>query len=245
LTAGYSSIDLRNLNYSSGFYKMVNKSTTDSTVTPRLYQSRLITTIGNASIETEIQNVTGEWIEYNLTEIGVTVGTLDAGNLASTYFIDGNMFNVSEVVGAPGMQISANVTGIDSNAESVWVLIYALYDGNLNHDFDIEVWNFTGSAWVEDDHILDGVALSWTNSTIYAIRIPDEFLSGGEIRIRLDHETAGNINHDLYIDYFRVQAFIPADAAAEEFQFFWIVIAIALMIIGIVIARMFYEQEGS
>jgi hypothetical protein len=244
LTAGYSSIDLRNLNYSSGFYKMVNKSTTDSTVTPRLYQSRLITTIGNASIETEIQNVTGEWIEYNLTEIGVTVGTLDAGNLASTYFIDGNMFNVSEVVGVPGMTISANVTGIDPRAESIWVLLYALYDGNLNHDFDVEVWNFTGSAWVEDDHILDGVSLSWVNSTIYPIRIPNDFLSSGEFRIRLDHESAGNINHDLYIDYFRIQAFVPSDAAAEVFQFFWIVIAIVLMLIAIVISKIWFERGG-
>ncbi|MHA2344847.1 MAG: hypothetical protein ACXADW_23610, partial [Candidatus Hodarchaeales archaeon] len=166
------------------------------------------------------------------------------GNLASTYFVDGNMFNVSEVVGVPGMQISVNFTLVDPDAESLWVLIYALYDGNLNHDFDIEVWNFTAGAWVEDDHILDGVVLSWINSTIYAIRIPNEFLSGGEVRVRLDHESAGNVNHDLFIDYIRLQAFIPSDvAAADEFQFFWIVLAIALMLIGIMLAKAWFEEN--
>ncbi len=155
----------------------------------------------------------GSWVDYNLTEIGVTRGTLDSGNLASTYFIDGDMFNVSEVAMTPGMGISANITGIDENAISLWITIYALYDGNLNHDFDIEVWDFTNSVWVEDSHIEDGVVLGWVNSTIYDLRIPVDFLNAGEVRIRLDHESPGNINHDLFIDYFRVQAFVPTGLA--------------------------------
>ncbi|MHA2054548.1 MAG: hypothetical protein ACW99F_13210, partial [Candidatus Hodarchaeales archaeon] len=86
--------------------------------------------------------------------------------------------------------------------------------------------------------------LSWINSTIYAIRIPNEFLSGGEVRVRLDHESAGNVNHDLFIDYIRLQAFIPSDvAAADEFQFFWIVLAIALMLIGIMLAKAWFEEN--
>ena len=111
------------------------------------------------------------------------------------------------------MRISANVTGIDDNAISLWITIFALYDGNLNHDFDIEVWNFTGSAWVEDSHIEDGVVLEWVNSTIYSLRVPRDFLNSGEVRIRLDHESPGTPTHDLFIDYFRVQAFVPTGLA--------------------------------
>ena len=47
LTDGFSSIDLRGLNYSAGFYKMVNESTSDSSITPSYVQSRLITTEGS------------------------------------------------------------------------------------------------------------------------------------------------------------------------------------------------------
>jgi hypothetical protein len=178
----------------------------------------------------------GTWVDHNLTEIGVTVGTLDSGNLASTNFIDGNMYNVSEVAGVPGMQISANITGIDDNAISLWITIYCLYDGNLNHDFDIEVWNFTGSAWVEDEHIEDGVALEWVNSTIYGLRIPNEFLNSGEVRVRLDHESAGNINHDLFIDYFRVQAFVPTGLAVAGAGANWGLLWFFLILICVPIA---------
>ena len=239
LVDGFQSVDLRGLGLTDVFLRY-NLSTTDQELTPRVYQSRLITTVGNETISE--QNVTGSWIEYNLTEFNATVGTVDAGLLSSTFSVDGNTFDVSEVVGVPGMMLSGNFSGVDEDAISLWLLIYAYYDGNLNHDFDIEVWNFEGSVWVEDNHILDGVALEWFNSTIYPIRVPNDFLSNGEVRIRLDHESAGNINHDLFIDLIQLQAFIPSAAAGEPFQFFWIVIGIALMIIGIVLARMWPEE---
>lgn len=239
---GFESVDLRDLNYSAGYHIRYNLSTTDPAITPRLYQSRLITTLGNASIITETQNVSGAWVKYNLTEFNASVGTVDAGLLSSTFFIDGIMFNVSEVVGVPGMRLSGNFTDVDEDAISLWLLIYAHYDGNLNHDFDIEFWDFESSAWIEDEHITDVLELTWFNSTVYRLRIPARFLRNGEVRIRLDHEAAGNMNHDLMIDQIQLQAFVPSAAAGEPFQFFWIVIGIALMIIGIVLARMWPEE---
>jgi hypothetical protein len=193
-----------------------------------------------------IVNITGAWIEYNASAINATVGTVDAGNLSSTLLIDGNTFNVSEVVGAPGIGISINFTGIDEDAQSIWLNIYYSYSGNLNHDFDIEFWNFDTSSWIEDSHLVDTLGFEWANATIYPLRIPIDFLSGGEVRVRLDHESAGNINHDLFIDYIKVQAFVPSAAATEEtFQFFWIVIGIALMLIGIVLSKMWFDKENN
>jgi hypothetical protein len=141
------------------------------------------------------------------------------------------------------MVLSGNFTGIPEEAISLWLRLYAHYDGNLNHDFDMEFWNFDLGIWVEDDHITDGTGLSYFNSTLYDLRIPSEYMSAGAVRIRLDHESAGNINHDLFIDQIQLLAFIPVESEAEAFQFFWIVIAIALMIIGIVLARM-WPDEG-
>lgn len=46
LIDGFLSLDLRNLNYSTAYYSMWNLSTTDTSITPRAYQSRLITTQG-------------------------------------------------------------------------------------------------------------------------------------------------------------------------------------------------------
>lgn len=243
LNAGFQSIDLRELNWSGSYYLRYNFSG-PQTATPRLYQSRLITTLGAVGPGAPGLNISRETVTYNLTEIGVIRGTLDAGNLNSTRDIDGDMFNVSEVVGAPGMMISGNFSGVDPEASCLWVVIYSLYDGNLNHDFDIEMWNFTGSAWVEDAHIPDMVAFEWTNSTIYGLRTPGDFLSGGEVRVRLDHETAGNINHDLFIEYFKLLAEIPAGptpgagiVTIVESDIPWLAIAIILSIISFLLAR--------
>ena len=244
ITAGYLATDLRDLNWSTSHYVKYNMTGGDDT--PRLYQSRLISTVGEVGAGAPGQNVSRETVFYNLTEIGVTVGTLDSGDLNSTLDIDGDMYNVSELVGAPGMQISGNFSGVDPDAGCLWVVIYAHYDGNLNHDFDIEVWNFTSSAWVEDSHITDGIELAWFNTTIYALRIPNEFLSGGEVRVRLDHEAPGNINHDLFIEYFKLLAEIPAGPTPGagavtvniiESDFPWIAIAIILMCVAYLLFR--------
>ena len=234
VTAGFQAIDLRELNWSSSYYLRYNF--TGGIDTPRLYQSRLITTEGALGPGL---NVSGVWIDYNVSAINASVGVVDGGNLSSVFFIDGNTFNVSEVGGVPGMVISLNFTGVDPDAECLWVTFWYLYDGNQNHDFDIEMWNFTSSAWVDDGHLIDGVAFSWTNSTIYAIRIPIDFLSGGEVRVQLNHESPGNMNHDLFIDYIRLVAKIPAEPAAGdqiinivESDFPWIAIAIILMLVA-------------
>jgi hypothetical protein len=49
LSGGFESIDLRDLNYTSGFYIMVNMSNTDGSSVPFMSQSRLITTEGNST----------------------------------------------------------------------------------------------------------------------------------------------------------------------------------------------------
>ena len=246
LTDGFLSIDLRELNWSAAYHLRYNFSTTDPAETPRLYQSRLITTIGNASIITEHQNITGEWIEYNLTSIIVNVGTHDSGNLASTFFVDGDTYDISETVGTPAWIISFNWTNVDQDANSLWVLIYSFYDGNLVHDIDLQLYNFTSTTWTDIAHIPDMVGFEWINASIYDLRIPNDFIdSTGAVLGRIIHVPAGNMNHDMLIDQIQLQAFIPTGAAAAEetFQLFWIAIAIALMIIGIVLARM-WPDEG-
>ena len=241
LFGGFEAVDLRDLNYSSGFYFRYNLSTTDFSVTPRVYQSRLITTMGRARADV---NITGEWVEYNLTSITVNVGTHDSGNLASTFFVDGDTYDVSETVGTPAWIISFNWTNVDQGANSLWVLIYSFYDGNLVHDIDLQLYNFTSTSWTDIAPISDMLGFEWVNASIYDLRIPNDFInSTGAVLGRINHLDSGNINHDMLIDLIQLQAFIPSDVEVEIFQFFWIVIAIALMIVGIVLARM-WPHDG-
>ena len=195
------------------------------------------------------QDLTGEWIYYNLTAINVSTGIHDDGFLNSTYFIDGDTYNCSEVVGVPGYVVDFNVTGIDTRAISLWLVNYVYYDGSASHEVNVEVWNFTSSAFVEIGEIPDQMGFEWQNFTVYGLRIPNEFVnSTGALVGRFYHADAGNINHDIFWDRINVLAFIPSEGTIifpVEFQFFWIVLAIALMLIGIMISKIWFEEGDS
>ena len=188
-----------------------------------------------------IQNVTGEWIEYQAVSILNLTGVHTEGDLNSTFFIDGDFWNHTEVAGPPGHLVQINFSGVDPDAECLWVTIFYLYTGNALHVFNIEMWNFTSSAWVNDGHLIDGVALAWTNSTIYAMRIPLDFLSGGEVRVQLNHESPGNMNHELSIDYIRLVAKIPADVAIAGVN--WGLLWFLLILICVPIALVLLKES--
>ena len=212
LTTGYGALDLRALGLTDAIMRF-NFTRGLSTETPRLAQVRLIYEGPGAGVgNVTLQNVTGAWVLHNLSSILTLRGTLDSGDLNSTLDIDGDSYTVSEVVGAPGFLISFNWTAVDLDAHCLWIVINALYDGNLAHDVDIELYNHTALAWVDIGHILDGVALEWFNVSVYGLRIPLDFLNGaGDVWGRLNHVSAGNINHDLFIEYLKLHAFIPSD----------------------------------
>jgi hypothetical protein len=186
------------------------------------------------------QNVTGVWTYFNASEIGVTTGTLDSGALVNVTTVDGTRYNVSEVAGVPGIDISVNFTGIPSDARCLWLVINSLYDGNAAHDFDVQVWNYTGSSWEDIGHITDATAFEWINSTIYDLRIPNDYVSSGEVRARLYHTAAGNINHDLSIEFINILANIQSDVTptgGEVDVSLFIALAIILSLIAYLLAR--------
>ena len=217
---GFESIDLRDLNYSSAFYIRYNLSTSDAGVTPRIYQSRLITTIGYAEII--VQNITeqhinGTWEYYNLTSITTLVGVHDNGDVNSTLDIDGDIFNCSETVGTPAYLISFNWTNVNQSAHCLWVTGYIYYDGNLAHHIHVELYNFSSSSWIELGLIDDDIDFEWHNFTVYELRNPDDFISSdGDVWGRFNHVTAGNINHDIHIEFLKLHVFIPTGLAVAE-----------------------------
>ncbi len=182
---------------------------------------------------TIIQNVTGEWFYYNLTTINVTVGTHDSGDLNSTLDVDGDTYNCSEVVGAPGYVIEFEWTDVDQDSHCLWVCAYIFYDGVSAHTINVDLWNFTSTAWVTIGIIYDMTGFEWVNSSIYDLRMPNDFInSTGAVRGRFYHSSAGNINDDIYTDFLKLYAFIPFEnGAVTEQSFFWIFIAIVLSLI--------------
>lgn len=141
---------------------------------------------------------------YNPTSILNVTGILDAGNISSVQtFNDGDEYNVSEVNGTPGFDIRFNFTGVPDSV-SVHLNIYVVYEGLLTHDVTIDVWNVTSGAWVSLASDIDaGTDYAWVNNS-YAGLYRD--LAVGElIQCRIYHSSAGNVNHDISIDYIEMR----------------------------------------
>ena len=132
----------------------------------------------------------------HINELYLDVGNYDSGNIASTYVVnDANVYHLSEVTGAPGFLLYFNFT---SSEVPNSISIYTLYDGNAGHLVNVDVYNFSSAGWTTLGQIVDGVSYSWVNFSIPDTSNHTHFL---ETRIRIDHTSSGNKNHDLFIDY--------------------------------------------
>lgn len=127
-------------------------------------------------------------------EIYVDVGDHIYGTVNSTYVVDGDVWRCDEVVGAPGYRLLFNFTTSEIPND---LYIYALYDGNLAHIVNVEMYNFSSSGWTTLGQIIDGVSYSWVN---LSIPDPSNHTFRLNTRIRLDHASPGNVNHKIYID---------------------------------------------
>ncbi|GAH43175.1 unnamed protein product, partial [marine sediment metagenome] len=87
--------------------------------------------------------------EFNASSITVIVGTLNDGNLASTFSVDGDWYNVSEINDTPGLDVRVNFTGICEDIICGGLDIYHTYTGHSHHEVCIGFYNFNSSTWIE------------------------------------------------------------------------------------------------
>ena len=134
------------------------------------------------------------------SEFEVVNGVLDDGDLAALQAIDGNMVNISEVVGTPGILAYFNLTDTDLEVGHAWnFTTIILYDGSPSHEIDVQIYDNDLEDWLHLIHIPDADELTrYENLTTGR---PGFKNSDNIIQIRLLHIASGNINHDLFIDY--------------------------------------------
>lgn len=135
---------------------------------------------------------------FNASSIAVIAGTLDDGNLASTFVVDGDWYSVSEVVGPPGLDIRVNFTYIGESVTCGCIEIYHVYLGHSPHEVQVQVWNFTDSSWGKIGKILFNETEGW--ACVGLGHNPEHYISGGEAWFRFYHPERGHIAHTLHID---------------------------------------------
>lgn len=232
IDAGFESYDIRDLGYSV-VYVMYNFSTTDDSVTPRLYQSRLITTIGNI---TSIVVFTHRHTEYNASSIDVIIGTLNDGNLTSTYFIDNYWYNVSEDNAEPALDIRFNFTDIIENITCGCIEIYHLYSGHSQHEISVQVWNFTSLSWLTIGNVLFNDTAGWV--CIGMGTHHDDYVHDGNIFGRLYHGARGHPAHELHINRILLNLVygdecLPITGGLKIYPLFLYIIISIIVIVGV------------
>lgn len=143
---------------------------------------------------------TGEFIcvpqFFNASSIDVIVGTLNDGYLNSTYFVDGDWYNVSEVTGPPGLDIRVNFTDVGVGCGCFE--FYQTYLGHSQHEIEVQIWNFTSTAWTTLGPVFFNETANW--ACIGLGHYYTHFFSEGNLYARLYHEGVGHVAHELQID---------------------------------------------
>jgi len=133
---------------------------------------------------------------FNASSISVIVGTLNDGNLASTYFVDGDWYNVSEVTGPPGLDIRVNFTDVGVGCGCFE--FYQTYLGHSQHEIEVQIWNFTSTSWIMIGPVFYNETANW--ACIGLGHYYEHFFDAGNLYARFYHEGIGHPTHELQID---------------------------------------------
>lgn len=144
---------------------------------------------------------------FNATSIAVINGTLNDGQLNSTYWIDGEWYNVSETNGVPGLDIRVNFTGLGTDQTGGCFEFWHIYSGHSSHEIQVQLWNFTDSSWELVGTVLFNETAGWKCVGL-SPHYPHYF-SGGKLWARFYHATVGHLAHELQIDEIELHVSYP------------------------------------
>jgi hypothetical protein len=123
-------------------------------------------------------------------------GTVDAGTYVTTHVDDGTSWTIHEVAATPGFDLRLTFTGITQIPSHVRLTFW--YDGSATHTVQVQLWDFVGGVWETYGVLPAGSGLVTTD---FPIVDPLDHMSGGEVRVRINHVSGGNASHHMYVDY--------------------------------------------
>jgi len=140
-----------------------------------------------------------EHVNYTPSSMSVVVGT-ETGTVSDVQTLfDGNDLDIAEISATPGIDVRFNFTNVLLLANTIQMRLF--YEGSSSHYIGIEAYDYNASAFRRFTFFSDHVT---SNYMWYEVTIPDvaNFQDGSKNMIlRLNHFSAGNPAHDLYIDY--------------------------------------------
>lgn len=150
------------------------------------------------------------WQAFSLT---INTGSIVSGTVPDTYTQNNTRLVLAETTGTPGFSYDFTFENVPENgARSVNFEGY--YSGNLVHNVKIQQYNYTTTNWVNlnsnTTDIPDGTSDTDIHFSLLGSTSP--YWSGGQLKLRIVHTSAGNPTHQLLIDEFVLNPEITVNA---------------------------------
>ena len=141
--------------------------------------------------------------EFQIDVISTVTGTFNGGDHESTWDIDTDYYNVSEVTGSPAFDIYFNISDVNQSCSCANFSLLADYNGNAGHVVNLELKNESSQDWntiIKVNHSVD--QFDWFNGSIDDLT-PYVNDSTNKIEGRIIHTSPGNVNDILNVNYLR------------------------------------------
>ena len=149
------------------------------------------------------------------TSLTLTKGT-PVGTVADMQVVlDGNLYQVAETAGVPGLDLSVFIAEVPDFGGLVISAYYtgatSGIGGDINGDWlapvhyiAVQLYNNSTAAWDSIIYIPDSRALNYRHIELPRDRTINYINAANRVDVRFYHPITGNINHVLYIDYVAV-----------------------------------------
>ena len=163
----------------------------------------------------------GAW-KYPITSsVSVVEGTYVSGTRDSLDFVDNDLYQVTESVGAPAIDIRFNFTKINTTDININLEMLYNHTGSHEHLMSIQAFNFTTNVWLEVGICKHKLDFHWHNVSM-SFFLHNDLIEDGQVWMRVLISSPGNVNHDVFIDYLRLKAFVMVGENLDAWSISWL-----------------------
>lgn len=180
--------------------KTQTKNYADSKVSDAAYSSAwdAVTTIAPSKNAIYDKIATLEAVNYCAATMTVTYGTLNQGTVADLCAVGGTDVIVQEITGIHPFQIDFTFSAVKRISG---LKFYGRYNGSPSHNVHIECYNYVSAVWDYVGEFSTTTNKQWFS---YNLNLPNSYLSGGIVQVRIVHQDSGTPTHQMIIDYINV-----------------------------------------
>ncbi len=149
----------------------------------------------------------------------VNTGSINAGSLRSVWVADDAELVLNEVTGTPGFDYVFRF-GRDQDVPytGIKVMFEAWYEGNPAHNVKLQQYNYNSTSWTD----VTGDAQDFPDAAseqTYSFNLIDDpdYLSSGEIQLKIVHTSPGSAGHYLHIDNMYLADAVPSLTVADGY----------------------------